>query len=158
MCSWHYSNILSSACVSARAIFNIGLYVGCNHLPPPLCRTLYMAMVGCHLINGSDVAPDISKDFVKTSSDVQKHFIWTFLHVNKNSVIAPLFTETGFMPIAPRRVLLALHLLSIYEYSSCIVTSYFLLSYPFCFIVWPLLHNHVDIVHPFLDTSNNFSR
>ena len=24
-----------------------------------------MAMVDCHLINGSDVAPDVSKDFVK---------------------------------------------------------------------------------------------
>jgi len=73
--SLHYSNILSSACVSAQAIFNIGLYVGRNRLLPPLCQTLYMAMVDCHLINGSDVAPDVSKDFVKTSSDVQKHFI-----------------------------------------------------------------------------------
>jgi len=107
----HYAEKISAARRNVGVLFCLELYVGRNRIPPQVTRTLYCALVDCHLIHAADIAPDISAQLLMKHSDLQKRCLQKILLVSKHSVIAPLYTESGIMPMAPRHVLLALRYL-----------------------------------------------
>ena len=108
----HYTEKLMAAHKNIGALFALELFIGCNRIPPSVARMLYFALVDCHLIHAADIAPDVSPQLLAKFTDLQKRCLRRILLISKHSVIAPLYTETGVMPIAPRRVLLALRYLN----------------------------------------------
>jgi hypothetical protein len=67
-----------------------------------------MARVDCHLIHVCEIPPDSEDVHVKKLCKVQVSFIRHMLNLHCGSMIAPLFTETGIMPLQVRRLLLTL--------------------------------------------------
>ena len=79
-----------------------------GRLTPRELKQLYMARVNCHLIHGCEIAPDSEDVHVKQLMTVQVSFIRQMLNLHRRSIVAPLFTETGIIPLRVRRVLLTL--------------------------------------------------
>jgi hypothetical protein len=111
----HYKAKASTARYCAHRI--MGLEDSTGRLTPKELKTLYMARVDCHLIHGCEVSPDCEDVHVKELCAVQVDFLRQMLNVHSQSMHAPLFTETGIMPLRPRRFMLLLvylqHLLSL---------------------------------------------
>ncbi|KAF9005875.1 hypothetical protein BDZ89DRAFT_966175, partial [Hymenopellis radicata] len=55
-----------------------------------------------YLISGTDVSPDASPELLKELYDVQLMVLRRLLGVNNRSMIAPLFTELGLIPLPYR--------------------------------------------------------
>jgi hypothetical protein len=88
---------------------------GRGHLSPVVARTLYTALVDCHLTHGCEVAIDTNDSPVRPLAKLemtQKNIARHILHVKKRSAVDPLFTELGIWPIKERHLLLALHYLN----------------------------------------------
>jgi hypothetical protein len=96
----------------AHTIFGAESVIGRGNLPPREGRQLYFARVDPHLTAGCDLCLDTSPSFLKPLEDIQLNFIRRLLHVNPRSIIAPLFTETGIMPVRHQSVILALRYLA----------------------------------------------
>ena len=79
-----------------------------GRLTPKELKELYMARVDCHLIHGCEISPDCEDVHVAQLSKVQVRFIRQMLNLHPRSMIAPLFTETGIMPLRVRRFQLVL--------------------------------------------------
>jgi hypothetical protein len=79
-----------------------------GRLTPEGLKELYMARVDCHLTYGCEISLDCEDVQVKQLSKVQISFIRQMLNLHPRSMIAPLFTETGIMPLRVRRLLLVL--------------------------------------------------
>ncbi|KAJ3754458.1 hypothetical protein EV360DRAFT_19671, partial [Lentinula raphanica] len=58
-----------------------------------------------------EIVIDRDSKLVGLLEDVQIRFLRRMLGVSSNSVISPLFTETGILPIRARRLILALRYL-----------------------------------------------
>ncbi|KAJ3858177.1 hypothetical protein EV359DRAFT_52421, partial [Lentinula novae-zelandiae] len=69
---------------------------------------LYLALVDCHLIHGCKLAIDTDKFLLSMLEQVQLLYLQRPLGLSRRSMVAPLFTETGIMPIHFCRVILAL--------------------------------------------------
>jgi hypothetical protein len=67
-----------------------------------------MARVDCHLIHGCEVLPDSEEVHVNELCTVQVDFLRQMLNVHSQSSLAPLFTETGIMPLRIRRFIILL--------------------------------------------------
>ncbi|KAJ7235334.1 hypothetical protein C8J57DRAFT_1034976, partial [Mycena rebaudengoi] len=80
--------------------------IGC--LPPADGIRLYMARVDPHLTFGCEVCLDTDTNNLRELTDVQHEFIRRLLGVHDRSILAPLFTETGILPLTYRRPFLAL--------------------------------------------------
>ncbi|RDB24922.1 RNA-directed DNA polymerase from mobile element jockey [Hypsizygus marmoreus] len=106
----HCSKKASAARSVAGAIFALDSFVGV--LPPVDARRLYMARVDPHLIFGCEVIIDTDSVALNEFEKVQLAFIRRMLGLSARSLIHPLFTETGIMPIKYRRIVLALGYLS----------------------------------------------
>lgn len=63
-----------------------------------------MGRVDPHLIQGCEVMPDIDEPLFEELYSVQKAFIRRILGVHKKSLLAPLHTETGLVPLKYRRL------------------------------------------------------
>ncbi len=70
-----------------------------------------MAWIDCYLIQGCEVCPDAEDTHVKQLEDVQIRFIRRMLGVHRHSMIVPVYTETGIMPLRVCRFLLTLRYL-----------------------------------------------
>ena len=66
-----------------------------------------MARVEPVLTFASEVVLDVDETSVTKLTDVQHLYIRRLLHVGQRSVLAPLFSETGILPVRFRRVVLA---------------------------------------------------
>ncbi|KAJ7936013.1 hypothetical protein B0H13DRAFT_1853716 [Mycena leptocephala] len=86
----------------------MGLEDSTGCLTPKEYKQLYMARVDCHLIHGCEVSPDSNDNHVKELCDLQVNFLRQILNVHSHSMLAPLFTETGIMPLRVRRYLVLL--------------------------------------------------
>ncbi|KAJ3822387.1 hypothetical protein F5880DRAFT_1484214, partial [Lentinula raphanica] len=64
------------------------------------------------LTHGCEVIIDTNKSSLSLLEDAQHLILRRLLGLSRNSILAPLFTETGIMPIRPRRVILALRYLA----------------------------------------------
>ncbi|KAJ4494573.1 hypothetical protein C8J55DRAFT_415141 [Lentinula edodes] len=80
-------------------------------MPPSITKQLYTALVDCHLTHGCEIMPDTDPGLLRILEDVQLRFLRRMLGLSTNSVITPLYTETGIMPIRARRVSLTLRYL-----------------------------------------------
>ncbi|GAW03939.1 hypothetical protein LENED_005694 [Lentinula edodes] len=107
----HYTKKRNAAVGTARAITGCDLLVGNRRMPPSITKQLYTALVDCHLTNGCEVIPDTDPSLIQILEDVQIRFLCRMLNLSNNSVITPLFTESGIMPIRTRRASLALRYL-----------------------------------------------
>jgi hypothetical protein len=89
--------------------------VGC--LPPPQGIQLYLARIDPHLTFGCEVCLDVTHAHVSKLEDVQNEFLRQLLGLNRRSVLAVLFSETGIIPLRYRRLSLAIgyltHLMSL---------------------------------------------
>jgi hypothetical protein len=79
-----------------------------GRLTPRELKMLYMARVDCHLTHGCEISPDCEDVHVKQLCDVQVSFIRQMLNLHSRSMIIPLYTETGIVPLRVRRFILAL--------------------------------------------------
>jgi hypothetical protein len=86
----------------------MGVEDAAGRLIPKEFKTLYMARVDCHLIHECEVSPDSDDVHLKELCAVQTDFLCQVLNIHSNSMLAPLFTETGIMPLCIRRLLLLL--------------------------------------------------
>jgi hypothetical protein len=77
-----------------------------GRLTPKELKQLYMARVDC--LHACEISPDSEDLHVKQLCKVQVSFIRQMLNLHRRSMIAPLFTETGIMPLRVRRLLLVL--------------------------------------------------
>jgi hypothetical protein len=71
-------------------------------------KLLYMARVDCHLTYGCEISPDCEDVHVKQLCEVQISFIRQILNLHGRSMLIPLYTETGIVPLRVRRFILAL--------------------------------------------------
>ncbi|KAH7879474.1 uncharacterized protein C8R40DRAFT_1035802, partial [Lentinula edodes] len=107
----HYTKKRNAAVGTARAITGCDLLVGNRRMPPSITKQLYTALVDCHLTNGCEIISDTDPSLIQILEDVQIRFLCRMLNLSNNSVITPLFTESGIMPIRTRRASLALRYL-----------------------------------------------
>ncbi|KAJ7830870.1 hypothetical protein B0H14DRAFT_3464430 [Mycena olivaceomarginata] len=96
----------SKARAVANMTFAVKDCVGC--LPPPQGIQLYMAQIDPHLTFGCEVALDVTDTHVSKLEDVQNEFLRRLLGLNRRSVLAVLFSETGVIPLRYRRLSLAI--------------------------------------------------
>ncbi|KAK0458697.1 hypothetical protein IW261DRAFT_1600762 [Armillaria novae-zelandiae] len=89
--------------------FTLGNYLG--DLPPREGLILYNSRVDPHLTHGAEVALGISPTSIGLLADVQIKFLRRLLRIQKRSMRAPLFTETGTLPLPFRRASFALKFL-----------------------------------------------
>ena len=101
----HYDEKASKACRVACASFALDDFIG--SLAPTEGKLLYMARVEPVLTFASEVVLDVDETSVTKLTDVQHLYIRRLLHVGQRSVLAPLFSETGILPVRFRRVVLA---------------------------------------------------
>ncbi|KAJ7900944.1 hypothetical protein B0H14DRAFT_3738592 [Mycena olivaceomarginata] len=76
-----------------------------------------MAQIELHLTFGCEVALDVTHAHVSKLEDVQNEYLRRLLGLNRRSVLATLFSETGIIPLCYRRLSLAIgylaHLMSL---------------------------------------------
>ncbi|KAI5833292.1 hypothetical protein K523DRAFT_265688 [Schizophyllum commune Tattone D] len=106
MFATHYVIKASKGASVGRAAFSVESIVG--SLPVRDGKTIYFARVDPHLIAGCEVVLDMDTDALKLLINSQTSFIRRLFGVGSQSILAPLHTETGILPIAFRRLLLAL--------------------------------------------------
>jgi hypothetical protein len=76
-----------------------------------------MARINPHLTFGCEVALDVTHAHISKLEDVQNEFLCRLLGLNRQSVLAVLFSETGITPLHYRQLFLAIgyldHLMSL---------------------------------------------
>jgi hypothetical protein len=107
----HYVVKADAANASSRCLSGSEHLCGRGNVPPMVAKTLYTALIDCHLIHGCEVVIDVHRPSLEKFVEIQKRCLRQILRVRWNSVIEPLFTELGVWPIGPRRLLLALRYL-----------------------------------------------
>lgn len=70
-----------------------------------------MALVDPHLMHGADICPDHTKASTKQLEKTQRRYLRKMLRLHRFSSIAPLFSETGVVPVRFRRAEMALRYL-----------------------------------------------
>ncbi|EJD35417.1 hypothetical protein AURDEDRAFT_25589, partial [Auricularia subglabra TFB-10046 SS5] len=105
----HFSTKAAVARRAAHGVLHIESMIGL--LPPKEGKILYMGRVDPHLIYACEVMPDASETLLEELYQVQKAFLRRILGVHKRSMLAPLHTETGVVPLRYRRLELALRYL-----------------------------------------------
>ncbi|KAJ7051513.1 hypothetical protein C8F01DRAFT_1339611 [Mycena amicta] len=93
--SVNYSVFVAKARRAADAIFALRDRIG--SLAVNIALQLYMARVDCYLIRAARLLEEIQLDFLRR-----------LLGVGDRSIIAPLYTESGLLPIYGHRLILAL--------------------------------------------------
>ncbi|VDB85252.1 unnamed protein product [Peniophora sp. CBMAI 1063] len=103
-----YERAAARANWAALAITGARSVVG--RLRPVDAKTLYDARVDCYQILAADVVPDIGSK-IDALEKIQQAFARRVLGLRKRSLIIPLYTELGMVPIRYRRLKLALRFL-----------------------------------------------
>ncbi|KAJ7614279.1 hypothetical protein DFH06DRAFT_921978, partial [Mycena polygramma] len=106
MFSDHYKAKARTARYCGRRIMGIEDMTG--RLSPRELKHIYSGRMDCHLTHGCEISPDSEDVHVKQLCKVQISFLRQMLNLHRRSMIAPLFTETGIMPLRVRRLLLVL--------------------------------------------------
>lgn len=105
----HYEKKAKQAHRVAYSTFLVESYTGC--LPPRKGKHLYTARVDPHLTSGAEVSPDAILALLDPMKRVQHTYLQRVLGLNPRCMRAFLFSETGLLPIAYRRLILALRFL-----------------------------------------------
>ncbi|KAF7374664.1 RNA-directed DNA polymerase from mobile element jockey [Mycena sanguinolenta] len=102
----HYKKKASKARAVANTTFGAKSMIGT--LPPYEGIRLYTARMDPHLTSGCEVCLDVDVSHLEELTDVQHEFLRRLLGLNRRSILAVLFTETGVIPLCYRRIILAL--------------------------------------------------
>ncbi|SJL15829.1 uncharacterized protein ARMOST_19334 [Armillaria ostoyae] len=102
----HYKTRAQAARYSGHCI--MGLQDKTGRLTPTQVKLLYNARVDCYLTHACEIMPDAVDTYVEPLIDVQKRFWRRVLRLGKRSMITPLHSETGVIPLRPRRFLILL--------------------------------------------------
>ncbi|KZV85270.1 hypothetical protein EXIGLDRAFT_595852, partial [Exidia glandulosa HHB12029] len=105
----HYSTKASKTSAAAHSILHVDAMV--DSLPPAAGKTLYTARLEPLLLYGCEAMPDTDDSLLERLTAVQTMFIRSLLGVHKRAVLAPLYTETGLIPLKYRRIELVLRYL-----------------------------------------------
>ncbi|KAF5341574.1 hypothetical protein D9758_014050 [Tetrapyrgos nigripes] len=97
-----YDEKANAATISSHGILSTERLVGQGHIPPHSAKTLYTALVDCHLIFGCEIALDVSNTGIQKLEKVQNGFLRRILSLSRSSPLPPLFTETGICPLPAR--------------------------------------------------------
>ncbi|KAJ7018792.1 hypothetical protein C8F04DRAFT_976644 [Mycena alexandri] len=103
----HYAEKASKARRVANAMF-AAVKTHLGSLPVREGLQLYMARVDCYLISGGEISLDVDSRLLEEHLQVQQSFLHSLLGLNRSSILAILYTETGQTPIKIRRLLRAL--------------------------------------------------
>ena len=101
-----YQNKALKARTIANAIFSIESFIG--SLPPLQGKRLYNGRVDPHLVAACEISLDVDPLLLAPMQKVQHTFLRRLLGLNPRSMCAVLYTETGVLPLAYRRIILAL--------------------------------------------------
>ncbi|KAF6745664.1 hypothetical protein DFP72DRAFT_1017897 [Ephemerocybe angulata] len=102
----HYTFQADRARNAIYSLFAAEGYTGT--IPIQVGLVLYRARVDCHLTYGCEVVIDVNEPGIRKLEKEQKRCLRRLNGVGPRSPTAPLFTETGIMPIRHRRIILAL--------------------------------------------------
>ncbi|PPQ72667.1 hypothetical protein CVT25_007993, partial [Psilocybe cyanescens] len=102
----HYVKKSNLAAAGNRSFYMLESIFGT--LWPKLGVQLYMARVDPHLIHGCEVVLDVDSSSLLLLEKIQLEGLRRILGLGPRCMRAVLFTESGIMPIAYRRVILAL--------------------------------------------------
>ncbi|KAF5373062.1 hypothetical protein D9758_001440 [Tetrapyrgos nigripes] len=103
-----YDKKSKAATVSSHGILSTECLVGRGHLPPKSAKQLYTMLINCHLIFGCEVVLDITNSAIHHLEKIQHTFFCCILSLSDNSILTPLYTETGICPIRVCHAVLAL--------------------------------------------------
>ncbi len=104
--SEHYEGRAQAARYSGHCI--MGLQDKTGRLTPAQIKLLYNARIDCYLTHACEIMPDAVDTNVKPLMDVQKKFWRRVLHLGKKSMLIPLHSETGVIPLRPHHFLILL--------------------------------------------------
>ncbi|EJC97331.1 uncharacterized protein FOMMEDRAFT_100058, partial [Fomitiporia mediterranea MF3/22] len=105
----HYSNKASKARSITHTILALESHI--SIIPPKQGIQLYFARIDPHLIYTCESTPDTNKKCLFLLQSVQHTFLRRLLGLNPRSLLTPLFTETGLLPIQFRQTILVLNYL-----------------------------------------------
>lgn len=105
----HYARKEISARSIANVTFSVESFVG--SLPPFQGKRLYNARVDPHLTAGCEVALDVDMALLKPLQKVQHTYMQRLIGLNPRAMRAFCFSETGVLPLAYRRIILAVRYL-----------------------------------------------
>ncbi|KAF5340522.1 hypothetical protein D9758_015817 [Tetrapyrgos nigripes] len=106
-----YDEKAKAATISSHSILGTEHLVGCDRIPPSSTKSLYTALVDCHLIFGCEIALDTTNTGIQKLEKVQNSFLHHILGLSRSSPLPPLFTETGIRPLPAHCAILALSFL-----------------------------------------------
>jgi hypothetical protein len=109
MFATHYDIKGKKATNVCNIIFTLHSLVG--DVTPTLGYRMYMARADPHLTFGCEVSLDTNDANIAKLEKIQARFLRRLLGVHPRSILAPMYTETGTIPIRYRRALLALRAL-----------------------------------------------
>jgi hypothetical protein len=104
-----YTTKATKARSCGHAIFGMETVLGRNQLPSREGK--HCTWRGSILRVTQLPTPDIDDRLLHLLEDVQHSFLRRLLHVNSQSMLAPLYTETGILPLRYRRIILTLRYL-----------------------------------------------
>ncbi|KZP21397.1 hypothetical protein FIBSPDRAFT_671446, partial [Athelia psychrophila] len=102
----HYEKKASSARAIANTLFSVETFVG--SLPPLQGKQLYNSRVDPHLTCACEVVLDVDMNLLLPLQKIQHTYLQRLIGLNPKAMRAFLFSETGILPLAYRRVILAL--------------------------------------------------
>lgn len=105
----HYINKAVKARSVANVTFCLESFIG--SLPPADGKRIYNARIDPHLTSGCEVSLDVNMHLLALLQKIQHTFIRCLIGLNPRAMRAVLFSETGILPLAYRRILLALRYL-----------------------------------------------
>ncbi|KAF5331290.1 hypothetical protein D9758_018495 [Tetrapyrgos nigripes] len=97
-----YDEKANAATISSHGILSTEHLVGWGRIPPHSAKTLYTALIDCHLIFGCEIALDVTNTGIQKLEKVQNGFLRLILGLSRSSPLPPLFTETGIHPLPAR--------------------------------------------------------
>lgn len=105
----HYVKKEKSARAIANIIFSVESFIGA--LPPLHGKRLYNARVDPHLTAACEVSLDVDMRLLKPLQKVQLTYLQRLIGLNPRAMRAFCFSETGVLPLAYRRIILAVRYL-----------------------------------------------
>ncbi|KZP11407.1 hypothetical protein FIBSPDRAFT_756733 [Athelia psychrophila] len=102
----HYEKKAVTARGIANTIFSVETFIG--SLPPLQGKRLYNSRVDPHLTSACEIVIDIDKTLLAPLQKIQHTYLQRLIGLNPRAMRAFLFSETGILPLAYRRVILAL--------------------------------------------------
>ncbi|PBK94116.1 hypothetical protein ARMGADRAFT_1101013, partial [Armillaria gallica] len=116
--SQHYIEKEKSACHTANVTFTLVNYFG--DLPPRERVSIYKSCIDPLLSFGVEVTVDVSASHSQILENVQVTYLRHLLSIQKRSIRAIMFTETGILPLPYRHILFVLcylaHVLCLQEH------------------------------------------